>query len=154
MRMRQLWELCWLGWLRRSQGRVTFFPVGIRRQYIGGFQLAHKSITASSTCLNQPGLFGTARSASLSLLTATARRWSKSTKVSSAQRRSRSSSRVTTSPADSNSTARTEKGCSCSPTLLPSLRSSPARGLASKLANRIHWGEGRRHQRTSHCSKV
>jgi hypothetical protein len=46
-----------------------------------------------------------------------------------------------------------ENGCSCSRTLLPSLRSSPVRRLTSKFANRIS-GEGRRHQRTSHCSKV
>src|SRR6202167_2170740 len=86
------------------------------------------------------GFSAESRSASLSLLTATARRWSKSTKVSADQRRLRSSSRVTTSPAYSKSTARSRKGCSCSRTLLPSLRNSPARRSTSKFAKRTNDG--------------
>jgi hypothetical protein len=86
------------------------------------------------------GFSADSRSASLSLLTATARRWSKSTKVSADQRRLRSSSRVTTSPAYSKSTARSRKGCSCSRTLLPSLRNSAARRSTSKFAKRTNDG--------------
>ena len=85
-------------------------------------------------------VFGQSRSASLNLLTATARRWSKSTNVSADQRRFLSSSRVTTSPADSRRAVRSRNGCSCSRTFCPSLLSSPARRSTSKVANRTSDG--------------
>src|SRR5215831_7116348 len=81
------------------------------------------------------GFSAESRRASLSLLTATAKRWSKSTNVSADQRRLRSSSRVTTSPADSNSAVSSRNGCSCNRTFPPSFRNSPARRSTSKLAN-------------------
>ena len=61
--------------------------------------------------------------------------WSKSTKVSSGHSLARISSRVTSSPERSSSMARIWKGCSCSRSRMPCLRSSRVCRSASKGPN-------------------
>jgi len=89
----------------------------------------------ASVSMNR-GFSAESPSASLNLLIAVPRLWSKSTMVSWPHSRCWISSRVTTSPGRSSKHTSTRNGCACNRMRIPDFRSSPESASASNRPNR------------------